>query len=278
MLKKIANHSEPYLKMNLQFFSDDLDDFILPDKGEPTPPEVEEAPVEETTPPEVEETTEETEGMSAEQKAAFLKVKYNKEELELDEDKARELAQMGLNYPKLQEKLKALESDPRLSFVEELAKGQGMEVNEYLEAVRQHREEQKLNELIQQNIPEDIAKEMLEMRKFREQVEAEKKAKSAEQKQTEEFGEFLSFFEQANSRDFNPDSDQIPPEVWEAHSKGVPLKYAYLEHHNNQLASQLKVLKQNETNKKKAPVGSVTAHGSTETASDDDFLKGFNSI
>jgi hypothetical protein len=33
----------------------------------------------------------------------------------------RELAQKGLNYDKTIERLQALESDPRLSFIEELA-------------------------------------------------------------------------------------------------------------------------------------------------------------
>jgi hypothetical protein len=51
-----------------------------------------------------------------------------------------------------------------------------------------------------------------------------------------------------------------------------------MEHQARQLRSQLKVYKQNEENAKKAPVKSVTAHGSTETAAEDDFLRGFNSI
>lgn len=259
--------------------NEELDDFILPDEGEPAQPEAveEETPVEETTPPEVEETTEE-ETPQEEMTPQMLRVKFNKEEKEIPLDEAVPLVQKGMNYDKLQEKLQSLESDPRLSFVEELAKEQGMDVNEYLEAVKQHREEQRLNELIQQNIPEDMAKEILENRKFREQMESERKQKTEEQKENEQYSEFLNYFKQANDRDFDSSKDQIPPEVWETHQQGVPLKFAYMEHQNKQLAQQLKAVKQNENNKKKAPVGSVTSHGSTENASEDDFLKGFNSI
>jgi hypothetical protein len=51
-----------------------------------------------------------------------------------------------------------------------------------------------------------------------------------------------------------------------------------MEHQNNQYKTQLQTLKQNESNAKKAPIGSVTAHGGNEIAGEDDFLAGFNSI
>ena len=207
-----------------------------------------------------------------------LKIKYNHEEQEITLDEAVELAQKGKNYDKLQQKLQQLETDPRLSFVEELAKEQGMEVNEFLEATKQWREQQKLDQLIQQNIPEDMAKEILENRKFREQYESQQKAKSNEEKQNAEYNEFFQFFKQVNDRDFDPQKDQIPNEVWQATQNGVPLKFAYMEHHNNQLRSQLKIQKQNEENTKKAPVRGTSAHGSNEVASEDDFMRGFNSI
>jgi hypothetical protein len=103
------------------------EDMILPSDFE-MPTEVE--TVEDTTP------TEETEAEAPEtqeqepqteqpEQTPFLKVKYNKEEMELDEERARELAQKGLNYDKTIERLQALESDPRLSFIEELASQHG---------------------------------------------------------------------------------------------------------------------------------------------------------
>ncbi|MEK3853442.1 hypothetical protein [Cytobacillus sp. FSL H8-0458] len=285
-MKFIANHSGRLLKLDLQYFAED-EDFILPDdfEAETVEPEVPEAvseesfeePLEEPA-EETEQTEELTEQQQEEQRQAFLKVKYNKEEMDLDEDTARELAQKGLNYDKVQERLQALESDPRLSFVEELAKEQGMTTEQYLEAVQEYKEQEKLNELIQQNIPEELAKEILETRKMREEIQSEKQAKVEEQRKNAEFQEFFDYYKQAQGKDFDPNKDQIPPEVWQMNQNGVPLKYAFMEHHSNQLLSQIQVLKQNKENEQRAPIGSLTNHGSTEVASEDDFLKGFNSI
>lgn len=263
------------------------DDVILPDGFEEAPPQAEEAQEAvseesfEESPDSVEETeqTEElTEQQQEEQRQAFLKVKYNKEEMDLDEDTARELAQKGLNYDKVQERLQALESDPRLSFVEELAKEQGMTTEQYLQAVKEYKEQEQLNELIQKNIPEELAQEILETRKMREEIKSKEQAKVEEEKKSAEYKEFFDYYRQAHGKDFDPNSDQIPKEVWEMNEKGVPLKYAFMEHHANQLQSQIKTIKQNEENAKKAPVQGVTSHGSVETAAVDDFERGFDSI
>jgi regulator of replication initiation timing len=153
-----------------------------------------------------------------------------------------------------------------------------MNVDEYIQAVNQYQEEQRLNELLQQNIPEEYAREMLENRKFREQLESERQAKQREEQQNAEFNDFFKYFKEANGRDFVPETDGIPDSVWQANQQGVPLRYAYAEYENQQLRQQLNTLKKNQDNAKKAPVGGVTQHGSHETASEDPFLKGFNSI
>jgi hypothetical protein len=227
---------------------------------------------------EAQEPSQETEAQEAEQTPAFLKVKYNKEEMELDEAAAREYAQKGLNYDKLQERYQALESDPRLALVEELAQAQGMDVNQFVEAVRQNQWEQQLNELVQQNIPEEYAREMLESREFRKQMQQERQAKQQEEKQQQEFADFFKYYKEANGREFNPEADAIPDSVWQANQQGVPLQFAYAMHENNQLRQQLATLKKNQDNARKAPVGGVTQHGSNESASEDPFLKGFNSF
>lgn len=258
------------------------EDVILPDDFEMST-EVE--AVEDTTPTEQTEVESiETQEQSQELVETeqpdnqFLDIKYNKELQWLSRDEARELAQMGKNYPKLQEKLQALESDPRLDFVEGLARDNGMTVQEYLSAVQEQQEQARLNELIQQNIPEEYAREMLENRKFRQELEAEKQAKQQEEQQNAQYNEFFEYFREANGRDFVPNQDEIPPNVWEATQSGVPLKFAYMMHENSQLRNQIQTFKQNESNAKKAPITPVTAHGGVATESEDDFLSGFNSI
>lgn len=249
-----------------------VEDAILPDDFSMESPEPTES-VEDTKP-----TEEVTSEQPTTEESPFLKVKYNKEEMALDEEKARELAQKGLNYDKVQERLQQLETDPRLSFVEELANQNGMTTEQFIEVFKQQQEQEKLNELIQQNIPEELAQEILENRKFRQQMEQERKSKEQEQEETKQFMDFLDFYKQANGKEFDANTDQLPIEVIEANQNGVPLKYAYMEHFNNQLRQQIQVQKQNEENQKKAPVHGVTEHGSTPTESTDPFLIGFDSI
>jgi hypothetical protein len=254
------------------------EDMILPDDFQEDTTPTEEVTENETLEPvEPVEDTKPTEP-TEEPVSPFLKVKYNKEEMELDEMTARELAQKGLNYDKTIERLQALESDPRLSFVEELAQQHGMDVPQYLEAVKQQREQERIDQLVEQGISEEVAQELLESRKDREERKKEKEEAAKEQKKNADYQEFFDYFKQANDRDFNSQSDEIPQSVWDATEKGVPLKYAYMEHQNNQFKTQLTTLKQNESNAKKAPIGSVTGHGSNPVEAEDDFLAGFNSI
>lgn len=288
MLKQtIANHSEPFLlKLDIQFFGGE-EDAILPDDyvaNEANPFEEEVDPFADQVETETELDTIESEEVDTGQEEQSLtpeqirfKVKYNHEEQELGYDDAIPLIQKGMNYDKQQERIQQLESDPRMSFVEELASEQGMEVNEYLEAFRSHREETKLQELVQQNIPEEYAREMLESRKYREQQKAEQKTKEEEATKNKDFGEFFEYFKQANDRDFNSATDKIPQEVWDLNAQGVPIKFAYMQHHSNELRTQLKTLKQNEQNTKRAPIGSLTTYGGDEQSSEDAFMRGFNS-
>jgi AraC-like DNA-binding protein len=254
----------------------DYEDMILPDdfQEDTTPTETTE-PVE--TPVETEDLPQATDETVAEA-LQTLKVKYNKEEREIPIDEAIPLVQKGLNYDKVQERLQALESDPRYTFIEEIANQFGMSPQEYMDAVRQQQEQSRIDELVQQGISQELAQEILENKKFRDQYEAEKKAKQQEEQKNAEFQDFFRYFNQVNGRDFNAETDDIPPSVWEATEKGIPLRYAYMEHQNQLLQQQLQTLKQNQSNAQKAPIQSVTAHGGAETESEDDFLAGFNSI
>jgi hypothetical protein len=146
-----------------------------------------------------------------------------------------------------------------------------MSTEDFLKAAREQREQQRLNELVQQNIPEEYAKEILENRKFREKYSSKEKEAQEQAKQQQMFNEFVSEFP-----DIKP--DQIPQEVWDMVNNGKPLADAYRAYDYKQLRTKMQVYQQNETNAKKAPVRSVTAHGGQEVAPEDDFLRGFNSI
>ena len=132
---------------------------------------------------------------------------------------------------------------------------------EYQEAIVAQEQEQRLAELMEQNIPEEYATEMLENRKFREQFEAEKQAKEQQQHQQADFQDFMSAFPDVKSED-------IPVEVWKANASGIPLRYAYADH-------ALKLTREAETKAKansenaKGSMGSVSGDG---VANGDDFV------
>ena len=262
------------------------DDAILPDDFQESQPQAEEAPEVEEVSEQVESPAEDTkpaeESTPTEPETPKLKIKYNSEEREIPLDEAAILAQKGLNYEKAVERAK---QEARDAYIAE----QGWSWNgkpitteaEYKQALI----EQELINKYKDSVPQEVIQELIENRRDREERKKEKeenaKAKEEADKKAKleaENYEFLDYFKEINGRFFDPAKDKVPAEVITAANNGKPLKVAYMEYQNKQLLSQLQVLKQNEENTKKAPVGSVTAHGSTETASEDDFMRGFNSI
>lgn len=249
---------------------------ILPDDFDATPSTAEgtedNTDTVETTNTESVENTVATEPVQQTQEPYRLKIKFNHQEMEIPETEAIPLIQKGMNYDKTIERLNQLQNDPRLSFVEELARENGMDVEQYLQEVRRYREQERINQLVQQNIPEEYAREILENRKFREQFESEKQQEQRKKAEDAMYAEFFASYPEAKPED-------IASETWEKVSAGVPLKYAYMEQKMNDMANKVKMLEQNQQNKQKAPISTaVTSHGSESVESEDDFLAGFNSI
>lgn len=255
------------------------EDVILPDEetAEPQVDETqeteevsEESATEESVSEEVDTNeTEQTEDMTEAEKKSFLKVKYNKEEIELDEENAKELAQKGLNYDKAIERAK---QDSRDAYIaEQNYEWNGKPITTEAEYKQALQEKELMDKYKDQNLPDDVISELIENRKFREQYKSKEQEQQEKAKQEQDFQEFLEAYPDIKAED-------IPKEVWEDHAKGKTLVDAYSRHENKKLKEQLSALKKNEENTKKAPVGSVTQHGSQEIAGEDDFLKGFNSI
>lgn len=132
---------------------------------------------------------------------------------------------------------------------------------EYQEALAKQEQEEKLNELLEKNVPEEYAKEMLENRKFREQFETEQKAKQQKAQQEADLKDFITAFP-------NVKADDIPVEVWQANEKGIPLRYAYAEHAYKQTIKAEEIAKANAENAKSS-TGSVNGDG---VANDSDFI------
>ena len=253
-------------KMNLQLFAEE--EAILPDEDVILPDETDEEPAE----PQADEPEPDTTPEADIPEPYKLKIKYNHEEMEIPEDEAVPLIQKGMNYDKLQERYNALQNDPRLSGyqrVEQVSKLLGYQSDEQLiDALYQN-----YYQLTAQQrglTPEQIQKEH-ELNQRQEQLLREQETAQQQQQNNAMYERFLQTFPDVQTKD-------IKPETWEKVRNGMDLTAAYVEQRNQELETQLKLLKQKEKNKNQAPVGGVTQHGSTDTQGKDPFEMGFDSV
>lgn len=258
---------------------EEMDDLILPEgfeEGTDIFAEEEEAPTTEQSNggeenDEAEETvTEEEEVPTTESEIpedtpkARIKVKFNHEERELDEDEAAPLIQKGLNYDKIATKTKELEG--KLGQTEKLAKMMGFEsAEEMIAAAEENFIEQKVAKLVDEGVHEAIARDLVQRDVERNQPQEQPRGDNS---RDEDLDEFVRL---------NPGVTKLPEEVLEAVRTGVPLTVAYERFKNKQAQDELKILKQNQSSAAKAPVGSATKHGSTKQKAKDPFEIGFDS-
>lgn len=172
-----------------------------------------------------------------------------------------------------------LKSHPTLSYLEQKAQRLGMTVDQLIENDRKYEEQQKINELIQKNIPPEIAQEVYEGRKFRETYTTKEKEMQQKQEQQQMYSEFLEAYP-----DFKDPqkANGIPPEVWQAVNKGEKLTNAYARYENQQLKAEMAKYQQQQQTQQANLNNAATSTGSaknlTKPQSQDPFLDGFNSV
>lgn len=269
-------------------FFEEIDNEVINEQGNQTSEDSEKAK-ESSTPNETEEESKETDDKEIDF-APFLdylskNAKYNKESVKVDnmEDVINNF-QKGLNYDKLQDKLNAIQNSKAETYISRKAKELGMTVDEYMDQVEAYEKQQeedkkeaRFQEMIDNGIPEDIAKEVIatsELRKELETMKAEQKAKEAEAEEkankNKEYEDFLKAYPNVNV-------DEIPKEVFEK-AQDSSLKEAYTEWRLAQLEKQLSIKNTNEKNKQSS-MGSITETGTTNESENgkDLFLEGFES-
>lgn len=216
-------------------------------------------------------------------KALSGKIKYNKEDVQVDSiENLIENYQKGLNYDKKLQELENLQNSRLEKYAKEKADALGITVDEYMDRVEKYEENQQreqeqneLNELVDNGMPEALAKELIAGREQRRQLQKELKeireereAAKKEAEKNKEYEDFLKRFP-----DVNP--DKIPKEVFENAEK-TSLSEAYMEWKMKDLETQLSIAKTNEKNKETS-VGSITSTGKTNEKHEVDyFLEGFN--
>ena len=212
------------------------------------------------------------------------KAKYNGEFVTVDNmDDLVNNFQKGLNYDKMSEKLKNLENSKVFSYVSQKANQLGMTVDEYMDSVEQYEQEQeakrqqeRIDEMISNGVPEDVAKEVVatsqlrkELQEEKNKLEQEKQTKAEKDKKDQEYAEFLEAFPDVKAED-------IPKEVF-LNAQKSSLKTAYLEWQNAELKKQLEIKKTNQKNEDSS-VGSTTEFGGVVHEKTDPFLEGFDSV
>lgn len=263
-------------------FFNDIDNEVISEEGESS----EEETNEDSEPSETQE------GNSEDEKEVDFKplleelskkVKYNKENVTIEnlEDLINGY-QKGLNYDKKVQELENLQNSKAEVYLKKKANELGISVDEYMDQVedyeRRQQEEQdqaRLEEMIENGVPEDVAKEVIataELRRKLQEKENELKEKEEaskkKEKENKEYEDFLKNFPDVNPED-------IPKEVFED-AVNSDLSSAYMKYKLKDLENQLKVAKQNEENAA-STVGGVTETGTTqENHTSDLFLEGFN--
>ena len=213
------------------------------------------------------------------------KAKYNGESVSVDNiDEVITNFQKGLNYDKLSQKVDNLENSKVFRYVSQKANELGMTVDEYMDSVEAYEMEQqkaqeqaRIDEMISNGVPEEVAKEVVatsqlrkELQEEKNKLEKEKQEREKNDKKDREYQEFLEEFPDVKAED-------IPKEVFlDAQKSG--LKSAYLKWQNAELKKQIEISKTNKKNQESS-VGSTTEYGGKdESLNTDPFLEGFNSV
>lgn len=216
--------------------------------------------------------------------ALSKKVKYNGESVKVDSiDDLITNFQKGLNYDKKNEQYEALQNSKVEQYVSKKAKELGLTVDEYIEQVEDYereqekaREEERLEEMVNNGVPEDIAREVIATSQLRKQLQAKEnelkereEAQNAKHKEEQEYADFIAAFPDVKAED-------VPKEVYEA-AQHSNLTSAYKDWLIKDLQTKLSIQQTNSKNAKSA-IGSVTESGPTKKNEPiDPFLEGFDS-
>lgn len=264
------------------------EDVILPDDFEDIPTSDEEGE-EEPAEPQTEPTSEVENAVQTDDQKLLdylntKDIKYNGEKVNVGSlDDLIATYQKGLNYDNLKSKSEKSEN-AIMNYIMEKSKSMGLTPEQYIDNVKSYEEEQikakneqAIQSMVTNGVPEEIAREVIETRALRETLQRQQaeltekeNVRKAEEKKNQEYEEFLKAY---------PDIevDKIPAEVFE-NAKNLNLKSAYAEYENKLLKEELKQIKQNQKNASSSVVKSVTETGAVEQQSNDAFLEGFDSV
>lgn len=167
-----------------------------------------------------------------------------------------------------------LKSHPVLSYLEEKAQKLGISVEQLIENDRKWEEQQKLNELIQQNIPPEFAQKLLEHDKIVQEYQTEKQIREQKEKEQKMYLEFLEAYPDVKPED-------VPAEVWQEVAKGRNLLDAYVRYENKRLKDEMAKFQQQQQNQQANQTNAASSTGSARDIGSagkpkDPFEEGFD--
>ena len=167
-----------------------------------------------------------------------------------------------------------LKKHPVLSYLEEKARKLGISVEQLIENDRKYEEQQKLNELIQQNIPPEFAQKLLEHDKIVQEYQTEKQIREQKEKEQKMYLEFLEAYPDVKPED-------VPVEVWQEVAKGRSLLDAYIRYENQKLKAEMAKYQQQQQNQQANQTNAASSTGSARDIGSagkpkDPFEEGFD--
>lgn len=167
-----------------------------------------------------------------------------------------------------------LKNNPYLSYLEQKAQKLGISVEQLIENDRKWEEQQKLNELIQQNIPPEFAQKLLEHDKIVQEYQTEKQIREQKEKEQKMYLEFLEAYPDVKPED-------VPAEVWKEVKEGRSLLDAYVRYENKRLKDEMAKFQQQQQNQQANQTNAASSTGSARDIGSagkpkDPFEEGFD--
>lgn len=193
-----------------------------------------------------------------------LDIRYNGQNQTLNREQATTLAQKGMNYDKINEKLQQALNNPVLKVLEQNAKKAGMSVEDYANRMAQFQDTLNIQQIAKEfqsqnpDVSDAVANKYAnEVYKNRLADIAKQEAETAKANEQAKQNKLLAEVQAFNSRFPDVDIEKLPNEVIDDINAGTPLMEAWLTYENQQLRNRLSNRNTNDRNRTNS-VGKVS--------------------
>lgn len=203
----------------------------------------------------------EQEGTQQADQPELFTIRYRGQEEQLTREQLITMAQKGRDYDTVRSERDSLRAQAQanaaaVDLVQGYAQRMGMDVPAYLDWVRKQ-------DLMRGGLNEQQAAQTLHMEKRQADLDAREARLNIQRMQQDSLLQQTKARREARQKDLETflatypqvKTAEIPGEVWEQVSRGVPMVAAYTMHENARLKAENAALQQNESNKLKTPGG-----------------------